>query len=363
MVDVAARQPGFRLVGGQQPRLFEDARHLRHGDARYAQRAGEPLVVPAAGALHMRASDQQHDAQREILGLRGRQPQLHQAEPQVAGVLQVEGHLHADQQHQPAGPGPHQRGDDEREARVHDGEAAGMRVEVGEHLRDQPPQQAGHQPAADRRQPAHGGVGHEAVERDEEGRDHQRRRDAEPEGEHQQHRPHDHQHQVLGDAPAEGARLFDPPKIVEAVLDLLDGAHQGPQQQREAERADQAARHAVHEGHDARGELRRRLAHGAEELQHQRLEVALRAEHLEHREAEGEQRDEREQGVVDEPHGAQVDVAERDVADHRIGIAQQAQRARRQAFALRVAAPEPAVELPPGGLLHASSPVSRWPGR
>ena len=51
----------------------------------------------------------------------------------------------------------------------------------------------------------------------------------------------------------------------------------------------------------------------------------MAAEHLEDGEAEGEQRDERQERGVDQAHGAQVDLAAPQVADHRVGVAQHAQ--------------------------------------
>ena len=60
---------------------------------------------------------------------------------------------------------------------------------------------------------------------------------------------------VFGDAPREAARFFDAPQEIEAVLHFLDGAQQGPEQQRETQRADQAGADAVGDLHDLLREL------------------------------------------------------------------------------------------------------------
>ncbi len=141
----------------------------------------------------------------------------------------------------------------------------------------------------------------------------------------QQQRSDDHQSQVFGHAASKAARMVHTPQEVEAVLDLLDRAEQSPGEQREADGPDHAAAHAVRELHDPRSQLLRGIApDGTEELKDHRLQIAVSAEYLQDGEAEREQRDQRQQGGVDQAHGAQVDCAAPQVAHDRVGIAQHA---------------------------------------
>ena len=95
-------------------------------------------------------------------------------------------------------------------------------------------------------------------------------------------RTDDEQRYVFGDAPREAARFFDAPQEVEAVLHLLDGAQQGPEQQRESQWAEQARADAVGDFHDLLRELTGPIAHGFEELVDDRLQFEMAAEVLEH---------------------------------------------------------------------------------
>ena len=81
-------------------------------------------MVQRLPPCHVRAADEVHDLQRELLDLDAREAQLLQPDAQVARVLDVERQLRAGEQDQPAEVRPQQRGDDEREARVDDRAAA-----------------------------------------------------------------------------------------------------------------------------------------------------------------------------------------------------------------------------------------------
>jgi hypothetical protein len=70
-------------------------------------------------------------------------------------------------------------------------------------------------------------------------------------------------------------------------------------------------------------ELARAGAHRFEELEDDGLEVAVRAEGLEHRERECDQRHQRQQRGVHQAHRVQIDLAARKVAQDGVGITQQ----------------------------------------
>ena len=320
----------------------------------------------------MRAAHEVHQFQRQLLELHAREPQLLQAQTQVRGVLHVERQLRAGEQDQPAEIRPQQRRHHERESRVHDGEASGVHDERGEHFADGGPQDAGRQRPDERRTPLHARVGNQHVHGGEERRDHHvgRQTDAraaqtvqqrqvhhllhrraaqgrvrQPHEAHEQHRAGDEQAGVLREPPCKTARLVHVPQEVEAVLDLLDGAHQGPGEQRQSHRPHYAAADVAGELHHARGELgRRRAADRAKELVDDRFQVAVPAEALEYGETEGEQRDDRQQRRVHQAHGAQVDFPAPQVTHHRIRVAQHAQTPPEHAGAHRGRSEEAPVE-------------------
>ena len=184
-----------------------------------------------------------------------------------------------------------------------------------------------------------------------------------PDEAHHHDGPDDEQRDVLGDAPGEAARVFDAPDEVEAVLDLLDGAKQGPQQQRETHRTDQAGAHAVGEFHDAMSEIRGAgRTQRAEEFLDQGTQLAMRAEGLEHRERERDQGYQRQQRRVDQAHGVEIDVAAREIAQDGVGITQHAQRHRAWRIALGILAEEITVEPVPERDVHRGPRISGPPG-
>jgi hypothetical protein len=112
-----------------------------------------------------------------------------------------------------------------------------------------------------------------------------------------------------------------------AVLDFLERADQRPDQEGEADRADDAAAHAIGKVHDLLRQLTGRVAHRPEEFVDQRLELAMRAEPFQHCETEGHQRHQRQQRGVHQPHRVDVELAAEQVAQQRVGILRQAPRA------------------------------------
>ena len=100
-------------------------------------------------------------------------------------------------------------------------------------------------------------------------------------------------------------------------------------------RADQAGADAVGELHDLWRELRGARAHGPEELEDDGLELAMCAEGLEHGERKRDERHQRQQRRVHQAHGMQVDLAARQVAQQRVGVAQAGAAPARRASALR----------------------------
>src|SRR5204862_59185 len=80
---------------------------------------GESTDTPEPGAGGVRTAHEVHEPERELLELRGREPQRLQPEPQIRGVLHVERQLRARQQDQPAEIGPQQRRHHHRESGVH----------------------------------------------------------------------------------------------------------------------------------------------------------------------------------------------------------------------------------------------------
>ena len=78
--------------------------------------------------------------------------------------------------------------------------------------------------------------------------------------------------------------------------------------------------------HEPVRDLHACIADGAEELQQEGLELAVRAEGLEHREAQCDQRNQRQQRGVDQAGGAQRQLAAEEVANDGVGISQHAQQ-------------------------------------
>ena len=97
---------------------------------------------------------------------------------------------------------------------------------------------------------------------------------------------------------------------------------------------------------------------GAKKLKIKRLEIAVDAQALQHREAEGEQRHDREHGGVDEAHRAQAELAREQVAQQRVGVARDREPARRRVVDRPMMPPKPLLEAL-GYELHARSPRSR----
>ena len=88
--------------------------------------------------------------------------------------------------------------------------------------------------------------------------------------------------------------------------------------------ADQSAAHFIGKVHDARRELVGGAAHRPEEIVHQRLAARPAHESRENAEAEGQQRNDRQQARVHQPDGVQVELAAGQIAQQRVRIARQA---------------------------------------
>ncbi len=206
-----------------------------------------------------------------------------------------------------------------------------------------------HQHRAERlvfRQRLHGGGVRERGEQAERGDD-QRRSD-------------DHHAEILADAPHEAARLLDTPHEIEGLLDLLDHRQRRIKQEQHAERAEHVAAHVVDEARDLMRHLVGALAERLEERIENGLELAVIAEPFEDRERHRDQRHDRQQRRVDQAHRAERQVAAQDVADERVGIAQDAsqlpQRLPVDGFRRLE---QPAFQVTEQGLDHAPASLTR----
>lgn len=151
------------------------------------------------------------------------------------------------------------------------------------------------------------------------------RRSQQSHGDAQQNGADDHHRQILDEAPREAARPLDPPDEVEARLDLLDGRNHGVYEEHESDRTQYVAAHVRHELHDVFGQAIGRASHGPQELVQQVAQVGACAESLQDRDAEHQQRHQRQQRGVGETHRADGDLARKPVADEGRGVAQQPQ--------------------------------------
>ena len=170
--DVARGHQFVVLGDDQHPGVLQRIGHLRHGDARQPELVGDAVHRPAPPAGDVRAAEQVHQPQRQLLRVDAREAQLLQPEAQVRRVLHVEGQLRAGEHDQPAEVGPQQRRHDEREAGIDDGQARGIDHQRGEHLAGRRPQHAADQGAGERGAPVHARVGNHHVQHGEERGDH-----------------------------------------------------------------------------------------------------------------------------------------------------------------------------------------------
>jgi hypothetical protein len=137
--------------------------------------------------------------------------------------------------------------------------------------------------------------------------------------------PDDEDRDVVAHAFGEGPQRVDLPDLVEGVLDLLHERDDGVEEQRHAHHAEYADLRVVHETHDGPGDLAAALAERCEHLEQEGFDLVVDAEALEDGEADGEQRDQREQRGVDEGHGAERELALEQIVAHRPGRAREAE--------------------------------------
>ena len=100
------------------------------------------------------------------------------------------------------------------------------------------------------------------------------------------------------------------------------------------------AAHVVDELEHVLGDLGAARAERRQEVEQQRLELAMEAERLQYREREREQRHDREHRRVDEAHRAQAELALEEVAEQREGIARELEPPRRGAVIVPTLRPE-----------------------
>ena len=131
--------------------------------------------------------------------------------------------------------------------------------------------------------------------------------------------------QIFGEAAHETPRPIDAPHEIEAGFDLLNRRDDGVDEEDQADRAQQIAAHIDDELHDAFRQLRRRASQRREEFVENESQIAARAEALQDREAEDQQRHDRQQRGVGQAHGPHADLAAQPIADQRGGIAHHAQ--------------------------------------
>ncbi len=147
----------------------------------------------------------------------------------------------------------------------------------------------------------------------------------ESDGHREQDGPQDHDAQIFGETAAKTPRALDSPYQVEARFDFLNRGDHGVHEKYQSDRAEQFAAHVRDELHHGLGQLRSRVAHGAEEFVNDEPQVAPRADALEYRKAEHHQRHERQQSGVGQAHRPNADLTAQPVADQRRRVAQPAQ--------------------------------------
>ena len=215
-----------------------------------------------------------------------------------------------------------------------------------------------HHPAGGKRQHAHrleheDRSGHLRIER--HGGDAER-------AEHED-RPDEQHAEVTADAIAEAAQVSDVPDRVERFLDLLHQGDHGIDQQREADRAQDADVHVRNEADEAGGDFLSLLPEGREQVLQDRLDLVVDTEGLQHRERERQERHHRQQRRVDEAHRPQSQVPRDQVADQDDHQSDRPQRARfPQGQQLVPGRPDRPLDAPQPVnrfLLHAMEPRAR----
>src|SRR5512146_2714981 len=83
MSNVARGQQLVVFRDYEESRALQGRHHLRDRNAGQAELRGERIHAPASAAGDVRATDEVHEAQRELLELDAGELQLLQAEPQV----------------------------------------------------------------------------------------------------------------------------------------------------------------------------------------------------------------------------------------------------------------------------------------
>ena len=342
--EVARRQIGRRVIvaqadhagGGECAEHDVDRMHWN------AQAVRETVQRPRRLAAHEVLCDQLHDREREPLAHAVAEPRLAGFGIEIFGMLKIERHVGADQQHEPADVEPDQEQHQDGEARVDRGVARRGDHERGEYPARRLPEHAADDAGDQRRHDAHARVGNEHVE-EGEGADHERvgrdlaagedevseRLDGEhrlrdlraqrgsgyaQRREHQQ-RADQQRAQIAAEALAEAAQLRHVPDRVERLLDLLHQRDDRVDQQGEPDRAEHADVHVLDESDQAAADLLALLAERGEQIVEQRLDLVVHAERLQHRKAQREQRHHRQQRRVDEAHRPQREFAPHDVAN------------------------------------------------
>ena len=327
----------------------------------------------------MRAADEVHNLQREILQLDAGELQLHESETQVIGILHIKAQLRADQQNQPAQIRPQQSGYDDRKSRVDNRQASRIDDEGGEQLTNGRPDDACGDAADQRRRDFDFGIRYKQIQNRKDQRHHRIRgglhaerkqrvddrqiREAlhrgvgqgdarQAEKAHQRQRTENDQRQIFGDTPREAARLLHTPQKIEAAFDFFDGVDERPQQQCESDRADDAAGNTIGKFHHLVGQFGRGVTDGAKKLEDDRLEIVMQAEGLEHREAEGNQRYQRHYRREHQAHRPQIDLAARQVAQQSVWITQQTNATRQGPAAIGPVAEQKRVDKIPQDFPH-----------
>ncbi len=269
------------------------------------------------------------------------------------GVLMIVGNLRADQQRQPVQVQPDHEQEQDGEPRVDRRVARRADGERGEGPGQHLPEHAGHGASDQRRAQPHARVGDEHVD-DGERRDHQQvgrdlsgpvgerperldREDAldhevraygrhQADGREHEHGPDEQHAQISAHAQSQRPEPADAPRVVEGTLDLLDQREHDVEQQRQAQGAENADLDVLDEADDARGDLLALRPQRREEPREHRLDLVVHPERLQHREADREQRHDRQQRRVDQAHGAQRELTLGEVARHRVEQAQRDDR-------------------------------------
>ena len=345
VAQVAAGHPGGRLALVHPHDDAVGRKCLQdpvNGIAGCVEAPGQLFGTQGRAALQVALAQRLHDGQGQLVLALCRQVRLFARRGhQAFGVLHVEAHAGAHQHDDPAHVQPDHEDDEDGQTGIDGGVLGGAGHEAGKGPAGTLPADAGHQRTGEGRQQAHPRVGHEQVQEQEqpddqhvgqqpagqhrqvpEGLDaddhlHQMgrgQRGVEAQRRHHQDGAQQHDAQVVADALRERAHRLHVPDGVDGAFDLEDGGHGREQQHPQTHRPQHAHVHVVDEAHDVGGDLGALGAQRLHEALQRRLDLAVHAKGLGHREGERQHGHDGQQRGVDQAGGAQHQLPEGQVA-------------------------------------------------